>query len=340
MEIEEKNFRELKQGQKFKNFKELSKYLGCSKIPSGNSKIKLLKEIRCYCDIKQVGNQIIIGEVFESPKKIIDKRSLRNTRHTTGGKYKDTIEELILYIISKENKGKEQYYTIGELSQKIGLYKVEFGKLKNDELEIIDMLQGEQKALLKTALKSLMSKNIIILEDTYIVINKKLQSIAVDETNFIGADEIEKIYEDVKEEFINTFGKNYLRDIKIKSRFYECINSKVNDLTIGTITGVYKAIKIKLVGKKSKLKANEFNQKRKEFKKNRKEALKRNKEILFNKKNYELRKKLRIRYQKELNKSFNTNDLIMIWEGVKLEYEKKRIGKKKLNEMKMMIDKL
>lgn len=57
----------------YKNYKELCKAMGW-KITDGNSRVKQLKELDSLCEYHKEGNKFIVTNIFDEPKKIIDKR--------------------------------------------------------------------------------------------------------------------------------------------------------------------------------------------------------------------------------------------------------------------------
>lgn len=338
-EIENK-YETLRENQRFKNFKELSKYLGYDKPPSGNSKKRVIKELECYCKFRKLGNEIIIKEIFEEPKEKIDKRSLPRDRSGKKGKYKELLESLVLFILSKEKKGISMTYLLGNLSEDIGLYNKNQKSFTKQEEQIIENLKSEERALLKTVLKNMNEKKIIILKDSYA--GKK--DGVVFYWDFIsykfGKESFDRIYEETKEMFINQYGRGFLNDIKLKNSYYSTINKRVYEITKGEFDGIYKSFEIILVGKKSKLKSSEFKEKIKEFQEMRREDLKRNKEKLWNKKNYELRQELRKELNYNLNMGFNIKSKDEIWELIKYKYKSSRKNKKDLEKIKELIDEL
>ena len=58
----------------YKNYKELCSAMEW-KVVSGNSKIKQIKELESMCKYHKEGQKIIIEEIFDIPKDIIDNRS-------------------------------------------------------------------------------------------------------------------------------------------------------------------------------------------------------------------------------------------------------------------------
>ena len=340
MEETEVKYKMLKENQRFKNFKELSEYLGYTKPPAGNSKKRLIKELECYCNFRKFGNEIIIKEIFDEPKEKLDKRSLPRDRSGKKGKYKELLESLVLFIFSKQKKGFRMTYLLGSLSECIGLYNRNQKSFTPEEEQIIENLKSEERALLKTVLKNMEKKKIIILKDSY----AGRRDNAVFYWDYIsyrfGKKSFDKIFEETKEMFINQYGRGFLNDIKLKNSYYSTINKKVYEITKGEFDGIYKSFEITLVGKKSKLKSSEFKEKIKEFQDMRREDLKRNKEKLWNKKNYELRQRLRKEYNYELSMEFNIKSKEEIWGLIKYKYKSARKNKKDLEKIKKLIDEL
>ena len=342
MEETEVKYKMLKENQRFKNFKELSEYLGYTKPPAGNSKKRLIKELECYCNFRKFGNEIIIKEIFDEPKEKIDKRALPRDRSSKKGKYKEDLESLVLFVLSKQKKGTELCYSYEILSEEVGLYTKNL-KYEKEDKKIIEALKYEEKALLKTVLNNMEKKNIITLEKTYVGYGEKIFKGGYNSKDkyldYIKND-IDEIYEDTREEFTINHGRGFFNDNILREEYYQEINKQVYELTDGEVEQIYKVLRITLVGKKSKIKNSEFKEKIKEFQDMRREDLKRNKEKLWNKKNYELRQRLRKEYNYELSMEFNIKSKEEIWGLIKYKYKSARKNKKDLEKIKKLIDEL
>lgn len=85
------NIEILKEGQKYKNYKELCKTLDV-KIQSGASKKAQLKELSCYCDYMKVGHSFVIKEIYDNPKVKYDGRGKKSL-------YGDMVQFLIADLL-------------------------------------------------------------------------------------------------------------------------------------------------------------------------------------------------------------------------------------------------
>lgn len=84
----------LKNGQVFKNYKELCAFMGWE-VKSGNTKIAQFKELDAKCKWHKEGNKIIIDEVYENAKELF-----KGETKVRKGKYNVEIGSSILAVVT------------------------------------------------------------------------------------------------------------------------------------------------------------------------------------------------------------------------------------------------
>ena len=86
----------------YKNYKELCKAMNWS-TTGGNTKTKYLKELTSICKWHKEGNKIVIDEIYEEQKKIVDNRG----NNGSNPKYLFSVLPLLDEYILKISEGKE-----------------------------------------------------------------------------------------------------------------------------------------------------------------------------------------------------------------------------------------
>ena len=174
----------LKQGQIFKNLKEICETFGWEYKDSTSSRKARLKELDSMCAYHKEGNKIIIDEVFSKQKPIEDKRKTIN--------YMGDVETQLLKMLVEEDEGnngvniKTTYY----LLRKFGLINESFkyGSNRLDKsatyldipIEVIEELFNTTKSsntrTIESALKNLEKKKVLKWTKGYsITVHKELE---------------------------------------------------------------------------------------------------------------------------------------------------------------------
>lgn len=169
---------ELKEGQIFKNYKELCNAMNWKVYSGGNGKIAQLKELDTICKWHKEGQKIVIDEVHKKAKEKEDGRSKRSAD------YMPNIENVILgELVSKQNKDKDRVL-IGKsaLLKECSLINDNFTVGKNrikktsiytqTDLRIVDeyfdlsyrsLIKDVDKALKNLVRKSLIDVNVVTM---------------------------------------------------------------------------------------------------------------------------------------------------------------------------------
>lgn len=107
----------LKQGQVFKNLKELCECIGIEYKDSTNSRKAILKDLERYFLYHKEGRKIVIDEIYAEPKEKIDNRGKsEGSRNNYKGKYAEYIDVLLLqYLQEQENKNTCKIYTTNNI---------------------------------------------------------------------------------------------------------------------------------------------------------------------------------------------------------------------------------
>lgn len=169
----------LNPGDFFKNFKELSEFVGFEQAPAGNSKKHFLKELSAFCEFEKQGHSYKITQIFDEKLEILDKRKYKATRldNSTKGIYKNDLQQMILHLLSNSKKDEKVHFTINDFLIKVGLlsnkdFNFSYKNKENPKLQIEFYLKTKkkQKLLLENALKDLASKSFITYDKKYFVI--------------------------------------------------------------------------------------------------------------------------------------------------------------------------
>ncbi|RBW69465.1 hypothetical protein [Bacillus taeanensis] len=156
----------LKEGQVFKNYKELCKELGVE-IKNGKSKKYQLVELSRYCNYRKDGHKFNIEEVYKNPlPKVENKRN---------AKYKNLIELLVLDLLAQCND-KSITISRSKLLRIINMTNIYYGYCSENVPELSDYTKIREaiiydfyntsnsnfKSTVETALKGLRDRSVII----------------------------------------------------------------------------------------------------------------------------------------------------------------------------------
>jgi hypothetical protein len=173
------NVNNLKVGKTFKNYKALCKELSIE-VKKGNSKLAQLRELSTFCNFTKSGHQIIINEIYDTPKEKIDNRGKSEGTDKSRNIYSNLVQlmitdQLALYkghiSISRNRLMKEigmindNYSTCGEHVKKLSKYLNWM-----DEKTIYDFFNinnSSFKGVIETALDKLMDKRVLIYHTVY-----------------------------------------------------------------------------------------------------------------------------------------------------------------------------
>ncbi|MDK0845355.1 hypothetical protein DDA98_10720 [Clostridium perfringens] len=131
----------LREGQIFKNYKELCAFMGCE-ITNGNSKKKQMDTLSTMCAWHKEGNKIIVDEVYE---KQLVKKDGRKNNFGTGKKsiyYKDF--EIIMLKLFELSSTNYLDFTITQLMQMVGMVNKDYVKYKYSKGDLLDKLLTEE----------------------------------------------------------------------------------------------------------------------------------------------------------------------------------------------------
>ncbi|HHD2592839.1 TPA: hypothetical protein ACOTFJ_001883 [Clostridium perfringens] len=131
----------LREGQVFKNYKELCVFLGWE-ITNGNSKKKQMDTLSTMCKWHKEGNKIVVDGVYE--KQLI-KEDGRKNNFGTGKKsiyYKDF--EIIMLKLFELNHTNYLDFTITQLMQMVGMVNKDYVKYKYSKGDLLDKLLTEE----------------------------------------------------------------------------------------------------------------------------------------------------------------------------------------------------
>lgn len=224
----------LKEGDVYKNYKELCNQLNESELKA-NSKNAQLKEWKRHFDWDKSGQKYIITEIYHEPLEKEDKR-INNGQSI----YSEHIELLLLDYLSKQ-EGKVAELTIKKIFVLLGMvnsnymddeYKIEDGLI--NEFQINNFYQRSYKKLnrvLFDALRSLKNKRLINYnEDKIIKItepNKK--GILIDNIRIASQDE-KNIIMKVEREILQEMGYETIVQIHLKFKhkdFYHKVRNRL-----------------------------------------------------------------------------------------------------------------
>jgi len=167
----------LKEGMRFKSYKELCIILG-EKVKNGDSKISQLKEWNQYFEYRRDGNAFIITKIYDNPLQKVDGRNIGNNVI-----YADDLEILILDLLSQDvNNGKVCMSTC-LLFQQLAMVNSNYSKGKQNILNLAETINVSEeivyefyehsydnlKTALETALKRLRSKALVDWSCTTII---------------------------------------------------------------------------------------------------------------------------------------------------------------------------
>lgn len=209
------------EGQKFKNFKALCVYMGWiekDKILSTGSKRKLEKDLSQICCWEKLdgSNCIVIKEIYESKKKRLDGRNLRN-------KYVKNVEMILLHWLRK--KDKEIFISNSKIGFMIDLYNNKFFEERDFYSELaenmcidrflIDMFllnsKSEVSKIISRAMDSMLKSNVLIGEKGIIIRCK---------------DEGDRMATEVEEEKIKNIENEVLELLSCKTKAIVWIKNK------------------------------------------------------------------------------------------------------------------
>ena len=98
------NIKQVKQGQIFKSYRDLCRFIGCEPKKNSKGKTYHLKDLARYFAWENEGNKFIITEVYSNPKSKVDGR--KNNGGNRNNKYDELMDQLILDFLSR-NKNVE-----------------------------------------------------------------------------------------------------------------------------------------------------------------------------------------------------------------------------------------
>lgn len=186
----------LKEGQVYKNYKELCEVLG-EKVKSSNSKSAQISMWESYFKFHKEGHKIIIDSIFDEPKGKMSRYGFVND-----------IEELILdLLVQDENNGQvflsknQLFYLLKLVNKNYNFSKYHIPKLslltQIDEKEIHEFFNYSRDSMVRsveTALRSLAGKSLVYWSSALTVCkieiqtNKNLNGIKASK-NFSGYDD-------------------------------------------------------------------------------------------------------------------------------------------------------
>lgn len=185
-------------GQTIKNYKVLCELLG-EKAKEGKSKQLQLKDWERYFSFSRSGIKFVIEEIYEEPIPKIDNRGKSEgsrNNNMTYGKYIDSVliscfkklseKEIPLYTTTNQlahivgmininystassNKSKYFQYVFKELGEKVN---------KTAVWDVFSFIKSSTKYLIRSSLKRLTDKDLIIFEEAYILVHNQQTRIA------------------------------------------------------------------------------------------------------------------------------------------------------------------
>ncbi|WP_310876962.1 hypothetical protein [Priestia megaterium] len=170
------NIEKLKSGQTYKNYKALCETLEIP-VKKANSRKAQLRELDRYCLIQTIGHQIIIKEVYDTPKEKTENRGKSEGSRNNNNVYGEFLQFVIADIAKNSKKGSVSF-SRGRLMLAANMVNCNYqwgnqnvGKLSEytsiDEAVIYDFYDTSDSNLtsaINSALKSLESKRVIFWE--------------------------------------------------------------------------------------------------------------------------------------------------------------------------------
>lgn len=163
----------IKQGQVFKSYRDLCRYLGCEPKKNSKGKTYHLKDLARYFTWENKGNKFIITEVYPEPKPKVDGR--KNNGGNRNNKYDELMDQLILDLLLQY---KNVEMSFSEIIENLDFFQNNYFKIAESYRAFADnnnlsaglvssyylKCRDTIKGCLETALNRLQRKNIIIWE--------------------------------------------------------------------------------------------------------------------------------------------------------------------------------
>jgi len=164
------------EGQIFKNYKALCEALEIP-VKKANSKKAQLRELERFCSTQTIGHQIVIKEIYETPKEKVENRGKSEGSRNNNNVYGEFLQ-FVIADIAKNSKYETASFSKARLMLAANMVNCNYqwgnqnvGKLAKytsiDEAVIYDFYDTSDSNLtsaINSALKSLESKRVIIWE--------------------------------------------------------------------------------------------------------------------------------------------------------------------------------
>lgn len=135
----------LKEGQIFKNWKEVCNHFGW-KTTGGDYKKARLGDLDTMCKWHKEGNKIVVDRIFDEIK---EKSDGRKNNSGTGKKsiyYKDF--EILMLKLFELNSTNSLDFTISQLMQMVGMVNKDYVKYKYSKSDLLDRLRTEESLVI------------------------------------------------------------------------------------------------------------------------------------------------------------------------------------------------
>lgn len=260
------NIANLKQGQEFKNLKELCTQLEIQYKDSTNSKKAILKEVERFAKLSRKGRRICVEEVYLIPKEKVDNRKGHsgttkglNAGSMKFGKYIDVLLENLLF--KQKQKDDVIYITNSCIAQKIQMvnfnYRVclanreKFHKFLYNRYfyspytatnDVFSCIYSKMRPAITSSLNRLQAQGKITYNVTYITYYENENTVVTDVEN-----------KKIIQLEINTLKgmeitpKKMMWNNKKRQEFYAKVNEKVKEYFYNNgkeIDGIYQGYKI------------------------------------------------------------------------------------------------
>lgn len=201
----------IKQGQIFKNYKELCKALEVD-IKAGKAKILQLKDFNRYFTYKKQGIKYVIDEIYEISKEKVDGRE--NNKGGNNRVFVDDIEKLILHILH-ESKDDMVSISRNRLYRKLNMINDNYIVARNNVPILSEFINLPQEAIYEfydnsnSSLKNTVERNLKRLRSKALIMWEATTTVAIYET-------------DIEKDILNqpklSEGGNLLYETKLKHR--------------------------------------------------------------------------------------------------------------------------
>lgn len=223
----------LKEGQEFKNYKDLCKYLEQPTL-SGNSKISQLETFSRHFEFEKEGYKIIITNVYEEPLTEFSK-----------GLYSSLVQKLILDLMARQlnTNVKKLILSNGQLFELLCLVNENYKHGKNNHHHLMELLdvnkldvkefysnsESKLSNMIKRALNGLKIKSLIDYNYTTIICHEDSDGNSQIST---ATDQERRFILSVQEDMLKHYNCKDLIEVVLKEKWYPFMTDTIKEINL------------------------------------------------------------------------------------------------------------